>query len=135
MDIYLLCVLIITAIFSAAGIYLIIVLRALRKSIPNVDSAVERIRAAAENAERTAGQAEVSLEAINSRLPGILDDLSTTAANLKSISEDAAHQFVQRTDVPGNLPAPRFSKAASLGNYVLKGYSVLKRFKKNRYPV
>lgn len=135
MDIYFICVVILTIVFSAAGIYFLILLRSVHKTVKNVDSTLERVRAAADRTEKVAGQAEESFETLNLQLPAILEDLAATAANVKSISDNAEIQLRRGTELTNDLPAPSFSTAASLGSYVLKGYSVWKRIKKHRLPL
>jgi uncharacterized protein YoxC len=135
MDIYIICALLLTTIFSVAGVYLIIFLRSTRRVIENVDSTLNRIRVITDRTENVVEQAEVTMEMINHQLPTILEDLGYMVTHVKSISENADIQFSQGSETVPYSPAPSLSAAASFGNYVLKGYSVWRKFKKYRFPV
>lgn len=120
MDFYLICVIIITIIFSAAGVYFILTLRLARVSIKQAGQAVKA--------------AETALEQINGRLPSILEDLAVTLAYTRSLTEDPAIR-AKGADaaVAGDAAPVVFSKAARFSRYVLKGYSKWRKFKRSYF--
>lgn len=131
MDFYQVCVLILTAVFSLLGIYFIFFIRSAGKTLVNVNKTMEEVRAALDNISATAENTYKSVELINQNLPVILDDFRHTASSLRAVSE-SIELGLRKVET---LAVPTFSGVTNLGNYVLKGYSIWKKIKKNRIPV
>jgi uncharacterized protein YoxC len=129
MNIPLVCLLLLTVIFGAAGICLLALLHSARKTLQNLDGAIKTVNETADQARQVAVQAETTFTLINDRLPAMLEDIADTAANARTISEDAHTQLGQSV-VALNDSSKTLAAAANLGNYVLKGYSALRWLKK-----
>lgn len=135
MDIYLICVIILTTIFSIVGIYLIFVLRSVNKTINNMDHSIDQLKDTAVKAEKALGEAEETFALVNNQLPPILAELGHAASNVRSVTKTLDTQLREEDEYHNHTLKPSIASAANFGNVVLKGYSVWKKLKRNRFPV
>lgn len=130
MNYYLLCVVILTIIFSIAGVTVIIFLRSASRTLKNFDSMMENVRQTAAQADKVIGESEGILLTLNGDLPELMKDLRKTAANAKSISDNAERRLSK--GLIASTGELSLAGVAGLGTVLLKGVSVLRKFKKKR---
>lgn len=128
MNIYEICVVIITIVLLFLGVYSFLLIRSVQKTMAKLNNTLDGTTTILQNADTTISNANKSTEVFNQHLPNIMADLESTAANLRTISQDT----VNGVEHIENNALPVLSRASNMGNYIVKGYNIWKRIKKNR---
>ncbi|MFA6808974.1 MAG: hypothetical protein WCR27_08270, partial [Eubacteriales bacterium] len=87
------------------------------------------------NADNTLEKANIALDKINEDIPGILDDVQEITSNFKLISQEVEFELRRGIGKIENSAIPAVATASNVGNYVVKGYTLWKKVKRNRNRV
>lgn len=133
MDIYLICLLLVTAFIALIGILSILFLFSARRTMENLNKTLKEIQNTALSTEKTAAEAEKTFRLINEKLPAVLEDVGQITGQAREISENTGIRIMKSLEDENNTPVPTISAVSSFGNLFFRGYSLWRRLRRNRF--